>query len=57
MQNSTHKIVKIELNPEQPGQVVTKDVYVLVTGMIVGLETDPENPQYFYLIDDFQNVF
>ena len=31
-------------------------MFVLVAGMIAGLECDPENSQYFYLIDDYQNV-
>ena len=57
VQNSTHKVVRVELNPEQPGQVQTKEVFVLMTGMIVGLESDPEDFNNFYLIDDFQNVF
>ena len=55
-QSNTHKIVKVELNADQPGQVSTKDIYVLGAGNIAGLESDPENPNYIYLIDDYQNV-
>lgn len=53
VQNSTHKVMKIELIAEHSGVVQAKEVYVLITGLIAGLEIDPENDKYFYLIDDF----
>ena len=43
VQNSTHKVVRVELNADQSGHVLVKEVYVLAAGMIVGLESDPEN--------------
>ena len=56
-QMSTQKVVKVSLNAEHPGQVQINDVFVLHAGMIAALEVDPENMKYFYLIDDYQNVF
>ena len=43
--------------PDSLGKLQTKDIYVLQTGSIVGLELDLENNGCFYLVDDFQNVY
>ena len=56
-QSDTHKIVKVQLHSGNPGKVEIKDIHVLITGMVAGLESDPENPNCIYLIDDYQNVF
>lgn len=55
-QGSTHKVVKIEINTDNPGQVQTKDIFVLGSALIVGLESDPQDPDCIYVIDDFQTV-
>ena len=49
---NTHKVVKVQLNFNSPGKVETKDIHILIAGMVAGLECDPENPNCIYLIDD-----
>ena len=36
--------------------VQTKDIFILSTGKIAGLEHDQDDPDSFYLIDDYANV-
>ena len=55
-QNSVHKVVKVEISIDTPGTVQTKDIFILNTGKIAGLENDPDDPDSFYLIDDYANV-
>lgn len=52
-QSNTHKIVRVEISDDNSGRVETKDIYILVNGMIAGLECDPENPKYVFLVDDY----